>query len=389
MAIIRGPRGAGADQGGAVGRSSIRDRLRAWRDRAVADPAIRRFVAAFPLTRPIARKKARQLFDLVAGFVYSQVLLACVRLDVFRAVAGAPKTIGELSDHIGLRPDRTERLVDAAISLGLLDRRSENRIGLGELGAALMGEPGLVAMVEHHALLYGDLADPVALLKADRTDTAISRYWAYAKSASPQALSEGEVGSYSSLMSVSQSFIASEVLAAYDMRRHRHLLDIGGGEGTFCLAAAEAAPRLRVTLFDLPAVAERARARFEKAGLSQRAAAVGGSFFADPLPTGADIATLVRVAYDHDDSSVRAILRAARAALSPGGVLLIAEPMAGTPGAEPIGDAYFGFYLLAMQSGRARTPRMLTAMLEEAGFHSAKLLPTRLPLQTRVLLARV
>ena len=40
------------------------------------------------------------------------------------------------------------------------------------------------------------------------------------------------------------------------------------------------------------------------------------------------------------------------AALPPGGTLLLAEPMAGTPGAEPVGDAYFGFYLLAMGSGR-------------------------------------
>ncbi len=43
-------------------------------------------------------------------------------------------------------------------------------------------------MVEHHALLYADLADPVALLRGDERDTALRRYWAYAAGAGPAAL---------------------------------------------------------------------------------------------------------------------------------------------------------------------------------------------------------
>jgi demethylspheroidene O-methyltransferase len=82
------------------------------------------------------------------------------------------------------------------------------------------------------------------------------------------------------------------------------------------------------------------------------------------------------------------ILRAVRAALPADGVLLISEPMSGTPGAEAIGDAYYGFYLMAMGRGRSRTPERLRALLQEAGFGQVRALATRLPLQTRVLLAR-
>ncbi|MEN0075545.1 MAG: methyltransferase, partial [Paracraurococcus sp.] len=56
------------------------DRLRDLREGLVADPRFRRWAARFPLTRPVARRRTRALFDLCAGFVYSQVLLACVRL---------------------------------------------------------------------------------------------------------------------------------------------------------------------------------------------------------------------------------------------------------------------------------------------------------------------
>jgi demethylspheroidene O-methyltransferase len=107
-----------------------------------------------------------------------------------------------------------------------------------------------------------------------------------------------------------------------------------------------------------------------------------------PLPTGADVASLVRVIHDHDDGPALALLKRVHAALPPDGALLIAEPMAGTAGAEPMGDAYFGFYLLAMGSGRPRTASELSALARSAGFASARPLPTRRPLLVRVLLCR-
>ena len=139
---------------------------------------------------------------------------------------------------------------------------------------------------------------------------------------------------------------------------------------------------------DLPAVAERARARFAAAGLAPRADAVGGDFLSAPLPRGADVISLVRVIHDHDDPAASAILRAVRAALPPDGTLLLAEPMSGTPGAEPIGDAYFGFYLLAMGRGRARTPAELAALLEAAGFDRIRRLRTRTPLLVSLMVAQ-
>jgi demethylspheroidene O-methyltransferase len=61
-----------------------------WRNRLLSDPRFQRWAADFPLTRPIARSRAKGLFDLVAGFVYSQTLAACVRLDLFPILGGGP-----------------------------------------------------------------------------------------------------------------------------------------------------------------------------------------------------------------------------------------------------------------------------------------------------------
>ena len=98
--------------------------------------------------------------------------------------------------------------------------------------------------------------------------------------------------------------------------------------------------------------------------------------------------SLVRVVHDHDDTAVQRLLRAVHAALPPGGTLLLAEPMAGTAQAPAMGDAYFGWYLLAMGSGRPRTAAELSALLRGAGFVDIRQRPTRIPLQTSVLTAR-
>ena len=153
-------------------------------------------------------------------------------------------------------------------------------------------------------------------------------------------------------------------------------------------ASSPQAPGLRCMLFDLPPVAELARQRLAGLGLGSRVQVHGGSFFDDPLPRGADLVTLVRVLFDHDDAHALAILRAVRAALPAGGTLLVAEPMSQAAGAQAMGDAYFGFYLLAMGRGQPRSAAALSQLIRDAGFTDVRPLRTRLPLQAGVLLAR-
>jgi demethylspheroidene O-methyltransferase len=367
--------------------SGLREAVLGFRDRMVANPAFRRWAARFPLTRWVARRRARALFDLTAGFVYSQILYACVRLDLFAELAEGPAEERTLATRLSLPPEGAALLLKGAEALGLVQRRG-TRWGLGPLGAAMVGNRAVAAMVEHHAALYADLADPVALLRSPGGGGALARTWGYAGAADPRALSAEDVAGYSALMADSQPLIADEVLDAFDLSGRRLLMDVGGGEGAFLIAAGRRHPLLRLRVFDLPAVADRARARFAAAGMAARAEAVGGDFHRDALPEGADTISLVRVVHDHDDAEAAALLARARAALPPGGLLLLAEPMAGTPGAEPVGEAYFGFYLHAMGSGRPRRAAELVAMLRAAGFAEARAVRTATPLQTGLIVAR-
>ncbi|HLL47637.1 MAG TPA: methyltransferase, partial [Longimicrobiaceae bacterium] len=376
----------------AAARPPLADRILAWRDGLLASPRFQRWAASFPLTRPVALRRSRRLFDLCAGFVYSQALLACHRLGLLDALAEGPCTPAALAERLGLEADALDRLLGAALALELAERRPGGRIGLGPLGAPLVGNGAVAAMLEHNALLYDDLRDPVALLRG-RADTRLARFWPYAaetggSAAAPAAGETGGAAAYSALMAASQPLVAAEVLDAYDVSRHRRLLDVGGGEGAFLKAAAARAPELRLALFELPAVADRARDTLRAVGLAARAEVHAGDFRRDPLPGGADLATLVRVLHDHPDDVVLAVLRAVHRALEPGGTLLVAEPMAGVRGAETVGAAYFAFYLLAMGSGRARTPDEYRGLLLAAGFREARVGRPRLPVQTALVVAR-
>jgi demethylspheroidene O-methyltransferase len=358
------------------------------RDRLLGSARFQRWAARFPLTRGVARREAEALFDLCAGFVYSQVLAACVELRLFDALRDGPRSIDGLAAALELARDSTVRLLEAAASLRLLERAGPDRYRLGRLGAVLAGSPAITAMIRHHCIVYADLGDPVALLRGDGGPTRLAKFWPYAGQPPDSPLDDSDVASYSALMSASQPLVADDVLDAYRIRGHRCLLDVAGGEGAFLAAAARRNPGLELVLFDLPPVAARARTSLAAAGLATRARVVAGDFRHDPLPSGADLISLVRVVHDHDDAGVLRLLRLVREALPPDGALLIAEPMSGQPGSGAMADAYFGFYLLAMGRGQPRNPSQIEKLARAAGFRRFETVPTARPLLTSVVVAR-
>jgi demethylspheroidene O-methyltransferase len=332
------------------------------------------------------------VFDLMAGFVHTQVLLSCVRLRIFEHLQRGPKTLAELATLCEQPEAGLQRLIQSAITLRVLEKRSGLRYGLGALGKPIASHPGIAAMIEHNQLLYQDMADPVAMLQND-WHGSMAAYWPYADAQVAQASQrEGQAqqlaARYSELMAASQGFVIQELLAAYPFEEHQCVLDVGGGKGRWISELAHAYPDLSLMLFDLPGVANVANAFLQQQGVAQRVSLKAGDFTQNDLPLGADLVTLVRVAHDHPDEVVLALLKNIHRALPPGGTLLIAEPMAQDAGEASVSDAYFHFYLLAMGSGRLRTPTELFALMRQAGFGHLEIAPSPMPLHAKVLVGR-
>lgn len=342
---------------------------RPWVARLLARPGFQALIDRLPFAPRLARRDGAAIFDLLQGFVATQVLLALVQTGLLRRLLEGAQSADQVALSLGLSPGRAEQLLRAGVGLGLL-RQRRGRFGLARKGAVILGVPGLEAMIRHNAVLYRDMADPMALLRGEG-ETHLQRFWPYVHGAGA-AVSDGDAAIYSDLMAQSQQLVARDTLKMVSLRGVRHLVDIGGGSGVFLGAALTRWPDLSASLFDLPAVMPSAEARLSAAGLTPRVALCPGDFRTDPLPQRADAAALIRVLYDHSDETVRALLARIFAALPPGGRLIVAEPMGGNRRTDRACDVYFAFYTIAMGTGQLRTPARIAALCREAGFDAVR-----------------
>jgi demethylspheroidene O-methyltransferase len=183
-------------------------------------------------------------------------LLAAVQVGLLDRLRAGPCDAAGLALLSGLSEAASLRLMRAAAALDLAEAVAPGWWMLGQRGAALQANPGALAMVRHHTLLYADLADPVALLCATGLSRPRFRVLALCRRCSAP-----EAGAYSALMASSQAMVAQQALGAYRFARHRRLLDVGGGHGAFVSAVRAACPALDLGVFDLPPVIAGAAAR--------------------------------------------------------------------------------------------------------------------------------
>jgi demethylspheroidene O-methyltransferase len=165
-------------------------------------PELYRKSISNPVTRWFTKRRTQQIFDLMSGFVHSQVLLACVKLNIFIIVKQSPATLDELSSRCRVPAPVLQRLLLSAVALRLLEHRGNQRFGLGALGAPLAAHEGIRAMVEHNNLLYQDMAEPLEFLR-DAWHGDMAAYWTYAHSDATAKNSKrdaAKIGRYSALM---------------------------------------------------------------------------------------------------------------------------------------------------------------------------------------------
>jgi predicted O-methyltransferase YrrM len=169
------------------------------------------------------------------------------------------------------------------------------------------------------------------------------------------------------------SVVARALLGTYDFARFRTLVDVGGGTGALLAAILAAHPDARGVNFDLPHVAERARALIAAQGLADRCAVASGDFFA-AVPPGGDAYLLKMILHDWDDERSVAILRRVREAIAPDGRVLVLEAVL-PEGNAPSPGKLLDVNMLVMTGGRERTCDEFAALYSAAGFALDDVIP--------------
>lgn len=200
-------------------------------NRLAASPRFQSFAARVPVLRTIARREGAALFDLMQGFVNSQMLVALVELRVLHMLADGGATPDTLAARLNVPPERMAVLLQAGAAMRLL-RRKGSMFFLAQRGAAFLGVAGLEDMVRHHTVLYGDLSDPVAFIRGETTP-ALANFWPYVFGATGP-MDPDISARYSKLMADSQTLVAQEALGVVPLKGAGQLLDVGGARVHFC-----------------------------------------------------------------------------------------------------------------------------------------------------------
>ncbi len=160
-------------------------------------------------------------------------------------------------------------------------------------------------------------------------------------------------------------------LAEYlDLSEARHLLDIGGGDGTNAMNLVRANPGLKATVFDSNTVLANARRNIAESGFSESVDTCEGECFSDPFPEGVDTILLAHMMTIWSPEKNTELIRKCRAALPKGGRLLIFNMVSYDDETGPLINAMGSPYFQAIATGEGMLycSKDVRSWLKKAGF---------------------
>ncbi|MCX8043517.1 MAG: acetylserotonin O-methyltransferase [Desulfobacterota bacterium] len=309
-----------------------------------------------------------ELLDAIAAFMKARVILSAAALDIFTCLDLKPLRSDELAREHGLDVRATTRLLDCLVGMKLLLKDVNACYHLTEHGTLLSSRhpDTVLPMVLHMNTMWDNWTRLTETVRHGSTKAPVP----VLGSSDPQ-ITRAFIGA----MHVIGRQLAREIATAYDMAGCRCLLDIGGGSGVYTIAFLERNPHLNGIIFDLPQVLPFAQEQIQRAGLDDRVRYVGGDFYYDALPEGADSALLSAIIHQNSPDENIALFKKVFCCLEPGGRLLIRDHIMEPCRTRPQAGALFAINMLVHTAGGdTYTFEEVTTQLVAAGFIDIKLL---------------
>ena len=179
-----------------------------------------------------------------------------------------------------------------------------------------------------------------------------------------------------------------DLMREFDFSEMAHVVDVGGGDGTNAIAIAEAFPKLRTTVFDLPSVCPITRDHIASCSMEGRVDAMPGNCFTDPFPADADCILFCHFLTIWSEEKNQLLLRKAYEALPSGGTVILFNQMMNDDETGPlvaaIGSPYF--LTLATGEGMLYSWQEYENWIRDAGFSEVE--RRELPLDHGVIVGR-
>ena len=302
------------------------------------------------------------LMQLGLAYRSSAVLFTAVNLDVFTKVASGPKTADELAALCDAHLPAMQLLLNACVVEGLLvadgAAYANSAVAAGYLARS---SPEFSAngfkYAENLYPAWGRLTD---LLRDGRPPMPASVMLGESKE---------QTRAFVLAMHERARGIGS-ILPYLNLQGRKHLLDIGGGPGTYSVALVQQTPGLRATVLDVPGVVDVAQELVDASGSADRVRLRAGDYLTSDFGAGYDAALLSGMMHRESPESCRLLLRKTFDALEPGGLAIVSDVFFDdeTKRTPPF-TVYFALnMMLTSDDGSAHAKTEMAAWMRDVGF---------------------
>jgi hypothetical protein len=316
------------------------------------------------------------LLELVMGSMVTQAIYVAAELRIAEALHDGPLTPGEIAGRTGADEESVFRILRLLASFEIFEGLPDGTYRLTPMADALRADHPMsmrdIAVLMGHPVHWedwGHLLDSVQTGEPSLPKLRGMGAFEYLE----QNPEYGRV--FISGMGNMSATETGPVLAAYDFSEFGTVVDFCGAQGALLAGILQSAPNTRGILSD-PRVGQNGAAGFlAEQGVADRCTTHDGGLF-DPVVTGGDAYVLKHIVHDWPEEQVLEILRNVRAAIEPGGKLLLIEMVPPEEGNAPHSAKLVDLWLMLLVGGKERTATQYADVLARTGFRLERIVET-------------
>ncbi len=319
-----------------------------------------------------------KLLELSGAYWQTFALHAGVKLDLFTAIEQGPTTAIKAASALGLDRRALAMLLDALSAMDLLEKQGDTYANRPMAATFLSkASPRYIGfMIQHHLHLVESWAK---LDEAVKTGKAVEQKSRFTDQEQRESFL---MGMFNIAMATAPTLVPT-----LDLSGKKHLLDLGGGPGTYAIHFCKSNPGLRATIFDLPTTRPFAEKTVAKFDLGQVIEFEAGDFLKDAIPGSYDAVWLSHILHGDAPQDCDRIIQKAVSVLQPGGTLIIHDFILDNTKDGPLFPALFSLNMLVRtENGQAYSEAEITAMLTKAGIKNIERTPYKGPTDSGILL---
>jgi len=298
--------------------------------------------------------------EFATSYQKSRILLSGFELDLFTNIEEAGTTNHQLASQLGLNEHASERLMNALVSLGFLEKQDQLFFNTRDSFTFLSKKsPEFLGGLMHSNHLWKTWSNLTQVVKTGNA----------ANPSEINARGEDWLFPFINAMHDRAKKMAPQQLANIDLSGINSVLDIGGGSGAYSMEFVTKKPEIEATVFDLPNVIPITKKFMAQEGFTDKIKTYTGDYITNELPAGFDLIFLSAIIHSNSLEVNQDLIKKCFTALNSPGKIIIQDWIMNNDRTQPTFGAIFAVNMLVgTEAGDCFTEQEVTEMLRSAGF---------------------